>query len=163
MLQTHLWVGASICFDDRIMYPRLVLEAVGAERCPGFAGVPLTFETLRRRCDPRTVRMPALRYVTRRAAGWPADLRAWGHDVFAPAVFYVMYGQTEATARLAYLPPDRFAAKPDSIGIPIPGVELRIVDDHGLDVDAGVTGELVARGENVCLVTLERLRQRGKS
>jgi long-chain acyl-CoA synthetase len=150
LLQTHLWVGASICFDDRMMYPRLVLEAVGAERCTGFAGVPLTFETLRRRCDPRTVRMPALRYVTQAGGRMAADLRAWGHDVFAPAVFYVMYGQTEATARLAYLPPDRFAAKPDSIGIPIPGVELRVVDDHGLDVDAGVTGELVARGENVC-------------
>ena len=150
LLQTHLWVGGSICFDDRIMYPRRVLEAVGAERCTGFAGVPLTFELLRRRCNPRTVRMPALRYVTQAGGGMAAELRAWAHDVFAPAKFYVMYGQTEATARLAYLPPDRFAAKPDSIGVPVPGVELRVVDDRGVDVDAGVTGELIARGENVC-------------
>jgi acyl-CoA synthetase (AMP-forming)/AMP-acid ligase II len=150
VLQTHLWVGGSVCFDDRFMYPRRVLEAVGAERCTGFAGVPLTFELLRRRCDPRTVSMPALRYVTQAGGSMAGELRAWAHDAFAPAKFFVMYGQTEATARLAYLPPDQFAAKPDSVGVPIPGVEFRIVDDQGRDVGVGGTGELIARGENVC-------------
>jgi acyl-CoA synthetase (AMP-forming)/AMP-acid ligase II len=60
-----------------------------------------------------------------------------------------MYGQTEATARLSYLPPERATDKPGSIGIAIPGVELRVVDEAGADVPSGVVGELVARGPSV--------------
>jgi acyl-CoA synthetase (AMP-forming)/AMP-acid ligase II len=62
---------------------------------------------------------------------------------------YVMYGQTEATARLAYLPPERGEEKLGSIGVAIPGVQLAVVDDAGRDVPRGATGHLVARGENV--------------
>ena len=60
-----------------------------------------------------------------------------------------MYGQTEATARLSYLPPDREGDKPGSIGVAIPGVELRVVDEHGRELPEGEVGELVARGLNV--------------
>jgi acyl-CoA synthetase (AMP-forming)/AMP-acid ligase II len=77
------------------------------------------------------------------------DTIAWARTVFSPAELYVMYGQTEATARLSYLPPDRAADKAGSIGIAIPGVELRVVDEHGLELPAGEIGELVARGQNV--------------
>jgi acyl-CoA synthetase (AMP-forming)/AMP-acid ligase II len=60
-----------------------------------------------------------------------------------------MYGQTEATARLSYLPPERLADKPGSIGRGIPGVELRVVDENGEAVGPGVVGEIRARGANV--------------
>jgi len=60
-----------------------------------------------------------------------------------------VYGQTEATARLSYLPPDRAEDKAGSIGIAIPGVELRVVDEHGRELPPGEVGELVARGQNV--------------
>jgi acyl-CoA synthetase (AMP-forming)/AMP-acid ligase II len=60
-----------------------------------------------------------------------------------------MYGQTEATARLSYLPPDRAEDKAGSIGIAIPGVELRVVDAQGRELPPGAIGELVARGQNV--------------
>ena len=60
-----------------------------------------------------------------------------------------MYGQTEATARLSYLPPERAEDKAGSIGIAIPGVELRVVDEHGRELPPGEVGELVARGANV--------------
>jgi len=61
----------------------------------------------------------------------------------------VMYGQTEATARLTYVPPSRTLEKPGSIGVPIPGVTLEIVDDAGAPVERGAEGHLVARGDNV--------------
>jgi long-chain acyl-CoA synthetase len=61
----------------------------------------------------------------------------------------VMYGQTEATARLSYLPPDRAEEKTGSVGIAIPGVELQIVDEHGRELPPGEVGELAARGPNV--------------
>src|SRR3990172_10033213 len=60
-----------------------------------------------------------------------------------------MYGQTEATARLSYLPPERAQDKGGSIGVPIPSVELRVVDDGGRELPPGETGQLVARGDNV--------------
>lgn len=150
LLQTHLWVGASIFFDHRFMYPRKVLQALAEERCTGFAGVPQTFEILRRKCDPLSVALPHLRYVTQAGGAMATEVRKWVHGTFAPAQFYVMYGQTEATSRLAYLPPERFVDKPDAIGVAIPGVELRVVDDQGREVCADGVGNLIARGDNVC-------------
>ncbi len=111
LLNTHLWCGGSILFDARFMYPRVVVEAIGAQHCTGFAGVPLTFELLHRTCDPRSVAMPSLRYVTVAGGALATGIRRWVRDAFAPAQFFVMYGQTEATARLAYLPPGRRAAR----------------------------------------------------
>ena len=60
----------------------------------------------------------------------------------APAEFYVMYGQTEATARLAYLPADQARARPDSIGRAIPDVELRVFRKNGREAGIHETGEL---------------------
>src|SRR5262249_9223508 len=65
------------------------------------------------------------------------------------ARLFVMYGQTEATARLSYLPPERVMDKLGSIGQGITGVELRVVDDEGRRVAVGETGEIVAYGENI--------------
>ncbi len=149
VLQTHLYVGGSVFLDPRFMYPRVVLQALGDERCTGFAGVPLTFELLRRQVPPEACRVPGLRYVTQAGGAMRAETIRWARAAFHPARLFVMYGQTEATARLAYLPPERAADKPGSIGIPIPGVELRVVDDAGRDVAVGAEGHLVARGPNV--------------
>jgi long-chain acyl-CoA synthetase len=159
LLNTHMWCGGSILFDHRFMYPRVVLEAIGSQACTGFAGVPLTFELLHRKCDPRSIAMPSLRYVTVAGGGLATDMRRWVRDAFAPATFFVMYGQTEATARLAYLPPERFDEKTDSIGVAIPAVELRVVDDEGRDVAVNEVGNLVARGENVCLGYLDAVEE----
>jgi acyl-CoA synthetase (AMP-forming)/AMP-acid ligase II len=62
---------------------------------------------------------------------------------------YVMYGQTEASARLAYVPPDRLLAKLGSIGVPIPGVELTLRRADGEVCDEGEVGEIVATGPNI--------------
>jgi acyl-CoA synthetase (AMP-forming)/AMP-acid ligase II len=62
-----------------------------------------------------------------------------------------MYGQTEATARLAWLPPDRLEEKLGSVGVPIPGVELEVRDENGRRADAFAVGDVYARGANVML------------
>jgi len=149
LLQTHLLAGGSTFIDHRFMYPRIVLEAIGAEGCTGFAGVPLTFEILRRETDPAGLALPRLRYLTQAGGPMRTETIAWVRRTFAPARLFVMYGQTEATARLAYLPPERAAEKPGSIGIAIPGVELRVVDEDAREVAVGEVGHLVARGGNV--------------
>jgi acyl-CoA synthetase (AMP-forming)/AMP-acid ligase II len=149
VLQTHLFVGGSVFLDDRFMYPRVVIEAIRDEGCTGFAGVPLTFEIIRRQVDMRSVGPLPLRYLTQAGGAMAPETISWVRSAFQPARLFVMYGQTEATARLSYLPPERAAEKEGSIGIAIPGVELRVVDGSGAAVPAGEIGNLVARGDNV--------------
>ncbi len=149
VLQTHLFAGGSVFLEGRCVFPRVVLESLASERCTGFAGVPLTYELLRRQVDVPSMRFPELRYLTVAGGAMAPDTVGWARRAFHPARLFVMYGQTEATARLTYLPPERAEEKSGSIGIPIPGVELRVVDDAGRDLPAGETGHLLARGESV--------------
>ncbi|MGZ8475992.1 MAG: class I adenylate-forming enzyme family protein [Candidatus Limnocylindria bacterium] len=149
VLQTHLFVGGSVFLDNRMAFPRTVLETLAAEGCTGFAGVPLTFEMIRRQVDVSTIAFPRLRYLTQAGGAMAPDTIAWVRNAFRPASLYVMYGQTEATARLSYLPPERAEDKAGSIGIAIPGVELRVVDEHGHELPRGEVGDLVAHGQNV--------------
>jgi long-chain acyl-CoA synthetase len=149
VLQTHLRVGGSVFLDGRFAFPRTVMEALAAEGCTGFAGVPLTFEILRRQVDLGTIPRPRLRYVTQAGGAMAPGTIDWVREAFRPAELFVMYGQTEATARLSYLPPEQARAKHGSIGIPIPGVELRVVDETGSELPRGEVGQLVARGANV--------------
>jgi acyl-CoA synthetase (AMP-forming)/AMP-acid ligase II len=149
VLQTHLFAGGSLFLENRFAFPRLALETLAAERCTGFAGVPLTFEILRRQVDVSSLAFPRLRYLTQAGGGMAPETIDWVRQAFHPARLFVMYGQTEATARLSYLPPERAHDKRGSIGVAIPGVELRVVDDAGRELPPGETGHLVARGDNV--------------
>jgi len=149
VLQTHLFAGGSVFFDPRTAFPRIVMETLASEGCTGLAGVPLTFEIIRRAVDLSTLSFPRLRYLTQAGGPMSAETIAWVRRAFHPAKLFVMYGQTEATARLSYLPPARADDKAGSIGIPIPGVELRVVDDLGQELPTEEEGHLVARGENV--------------
>lgn len=60
-----------------------------------------------------------------------------------------MYGQTEATARLSYLPPELLHTKLGSVGQGIPGVTLSVINESGVAVQPGEVGEIVARGDNI--------------
>lgn len=149
VLTTHLLVGGSVFLDDRFMYPGVVLDALNQERCTSFSGVPTTYELLRRQVDFTGRAFPTLRYLTQAGGAMRGDTIAWVRQTFSPAALFVMYGQTEATARLAYLPPELAAVKQGSAGKAIPGVELRVVDEAGQPLPAGEAGHLVARGDNV--------------
>lgn len=149
VLLSHLRVGGSVFMDHRFMYPQVVMAALGTERCTNLAGVPLTFESLRRQVQPSTFDLSTLRFVTQAGGPMQRDTITWARTAFAPAPLYVMYGQTEATSRLSYLPPAWAPEKQGSIGRGMPGVELRVVDERGTPVPPGVEGQLVARGEVV--------------
>jgi acyl-coenzyme A synthetase/AMP-(fatty) acid ligase len=149
VLHTHLLAGGSLHLDNRFLYPGLVLEALGAEGCTGFAGVPTTFEIIRRQVDVARMSWPRLRYLTQAGGAMAPDTIDWVRQAFAPARLFVMYGQTEATARLSYLPPERADDKRGSIGVAIPGVELKVVDEGGAEVAPNEQGHLIARGDNV--------------
>jgi long-chain acyl-CoA synthetase len=149
VLQTHLLVGGSLFFDHRFMYPAVVMREIATQGCTSFAGVPLTFESLKRQVDISALDLSSLRYITQAGGAMHPDTVRWVREAFAPAVLFVMYGQTEATSRLSYLPPDRADDKHGSVGQGLVNVELRVVDDDGQAVPPGVVGNVVARGPSI--------------
>ena len=149
LLHTHLLVGGEMVLENRFMYPEVVLQRLIETRCTGFAGVPSHFQILLRNSTLRNKRFPDLRYV-QQAGGYLApsfilELKAALPDTRV----FVMYGQTEATARLSFLPPDDLGRKLGSIGRGMPGVRLRVLNEAGTAVQPGEVGEIVAEGANI--------------
>jgi len=111
--------------------------------------VPSTFALLLNRVRFEDYDLSRLRYMTQ-AGGGMAHARVMQILIKLPHVkFFVMYGQTEATARLTYLPPSQLLTKAGSCGIPIPGVEIEVRDEHGCALAPGTAGEVWARGPNI--------------
>jgi long-chain acyl-CoA synthetase len=149
LLHTHVAVGGSLVLDNRFAFPNVVLKAMQEHDVTGFAGVPSTFAMLLHKSNLPAMRFPALRYVTQAGGPMaPGLVQEWLRAV--PAVpFFIMYGATEAAARLAYLPPTELHLRPGSVGRAIPNVELRVLTDDGRVAAAGEMGELIARGPNI--------------
>jgi len=149
LLHTHLRVGGSLVIDSRFMYPEKVLQRMHETQCTGLAGVPSHYQILLRRSTIREMNFPNLRYVQQAgghlAPSFIRELRA----ALPGTQIFLMYGQTEATARLSYLPPEEVDTKLGSIGKAIPGVKLEVLDERGRGVDPGGLGEIVAEGENI--------------
>lgn len=149
LLHTHLRVGASLELDARFMYPEIILQRMQETECTGFAGVPSHFQILLRTSSLRKKKFPCLRHV-QQAGGHLAPMFVRQlREALPNTQIFVMYGQTEATARLSYLPPDFLDTKIGSIGRGIPGVKLRVIDESGCDVLPGKIGEIIAEGENI--------------
>jgi acyl-CoA synthetase (AMP-forming)/AMP-acid ligase II len=149
LLHTHLRVGGSVVIEPRFMYVEKVLERLVQTECTGFAGVPSHYQILLRKSSIARQAFPKLRYVQQAgghlAPAFIEQLRA----ALPNTDIFIMYGQTEATARLTYLPPHKLIAKLGSIGQPIPGVKLSILNDRGQAVETGTTGEIVAEGDSI--------------
>ena len=149
VLHTHLAVGATLVLESNLLFPHKVMSAMVRERATGFSGVPSTFAILLSRTRLERYDLSSLRYMTQAGGAMaPAQIERLRRKI--PHVrFFVMYGQTEATARLAWLPPEMLESKPGSIGIAIPGVRLELRDESGRAVPTGKTGEIWAFGENI--------------
>lgn len=151
VLTSHLVSGASVVLTDLSVADECFWGLARSTGATSFAGVPHTFDLLESTgFEARD--LPALRYVTQAGGRMPAAQvarfaelgRRRGWELF------VMYGQTEATARMAYLPPALAADRPGAIGIPVPGGELRI--DPLPELSGGPdVGELVYTGPNVMM------------
>lgn len=150
LLHTHLRVGGSLVIDPRFAYPEDVLNNIEESACTGFAGVPSHFQILLRNSTIARRRFTKLRYV-QQAGGRLAPVFVRELCEALPHVkVFIMYGQTEATARLSYLPPEFINEKPGSIGRGIPGVRLRVLDSSTCSsVKPGEVGEIVAEGDNI--------------
>ena len=149
LLHTHLRVGGSVALCHTLTFPETVVEALDACRCTGLAGVPSTYQLLLRASSLPHRPVTSLRHLQQAGGKLAAPLVDQLVAAQPHARVFVMYGQTEATARLSFLPPEDIDRRRGSIGRGIPGVELRVVDEHDRDVAVGEVGEVVARGGNV--------------
>jgi long-chain acyl-CoA synthetase len=139
--------GATVVLEASSLYPRAILDTMAREGVTGLPLVP-TMATLILQQDLKDVSFPHLRYITNAAAALSNVRIRQLQRAFPHAKLYSMYGQTECQ-RVSYLPPDQLDAKPASVGIPIPGTRVWIVDAEGSRVPSGAIGELVVSGPHV--------------
>jgi long-chain acyl-CoA synthetase len=149
VLLTHLAAGGKVIVENRFAFPNQVVQTMQALRPSGFSGVPTTFYILIHKSTFLQQDWSFLRYVSQAGGGMRVETVRQLRQCMPNTGIYIMYGQTEASARLTYLPPDMLEKKIGSIGIAIPGVELRVVDESGQIVSGDQVGEIVARGPNI--------------
>ncbi|MBR0302528.1 MAG: AMP-binding protein, partial [Clostridia bacterium] len=159
IINSHLLVGATILMTEDAMTMKPFWTFMKEQRATSFGGVPFTYEMLKK---IRFFRMdlPDLRYMTQAGGKLSPELHRefaeWCRD--QGKKFIVMYGQTEATARMAYLPAERSLEKYGSMGFAIPGGRFILEDASGGVIEEPDTvGELIYEGPNVTLGYAERL------
>jgi len=149
LLHTHLRRGACMVLCNSFVYPEKALGLLEREECTVLAGVPSSFQLLLRASTFAQRALPSLRLIQQAGGKLPPVLIKELLAAKPAAKLFVMYGQTEATARLSYLPPEKLQEKPGSIGRGIPGVELRVLNENGEPVPPGERGEIYATGANI--------------
>lgn len=151
VLHTHLVAGATLILENSMVYPHRVLARMAEAGATSFAGVPSTYALLLNRTRLSDYALGSLRYLTQAGGPMAPALMQRLRAALPQARLYVMYGQTEATARLAYLPPERLEEKLGSAGIAIPGVRIEVRSETGQPLPAGQVGEICVAGENIML------------
>jgi len=153
IISSHLYVGATLLLTDNTLMQKGFWSFFKEQEASSFGGVPYTYEILDKL---RFFRMglSSLRTMTQAGGKLSPEL----HKKFAEYAretgkhFVVMYGQTEATARMSYLPYKKSLEKYGSMGIAIPDGKFSLIDVDGYEItEPEVTGELVYEGPNVTL------------
>jgi len=151
LLLTHLLVGGRMVIDNRFAFPQVILDTMVKEKTTGFSGVPSNFMILLNNAGFRSDKLPHLRYLTQAGGAMAPKVIENVISVFPHRELYIMYGQTEASPRVTWLPPESLKENIGSIGIPVPGVKVSLTDDNGNEVAPGETGEITVTGDNVML------------
>lgn len=151
VIHSHLLVGASVVLNEDSVTSPEFWERAGAHGVTTFAAVPHTVELLERVGLDRLDHLTRLRYLTQAGGRLaPEKVRTLAERLESrDAELVVMYGQTEATARMGYLPPHLARSRAGAVGIAIPGGAFRVDRPEGTDPDA--PGELVYSGPNVMM------------
>jgi len=152
LLNTHFAVGGSLVINNTFAFPASVVKQMAEEKVTGFSGVPSTYAYLLHRSPLKEYRdkLGSLRYCSQAGGHMARQIKLELREALPPHTkIYIMYGATEASARLSYLEPDVYLTKIESIGKAIPGVTLKLLDKHENPVMVGQIGELVAQGDNI--------------
>jgi long-chain acyl-CoA synthetase len=149
LLHTHLRLGSTLVLCNTFAYPESALDMFESTQCTELAGVPFTYMTLLRNSSFPSRKLSTMHKVQQAGGKLPVVFIKELMAALPEAQIYIMYGQTEATARLSYLPPKLLSSKIGSIGRGIPGVQLKVIGNDGLPVKPGGIGEIYAWGDNI--------------
>ena len=158
IINSHFLVGATLLLTDKGLMQKEFWSFFKEQEATSFGGVPYTYEMLDKLRFYR-MKLPSLRTMTQAGGKITPEL----HEKFAAYAaengknFVVMYGASEATSRMGYLPPEKAVEKKGSMGIAIPGGKFMLIDSEGKEIkDPLTTGELVYEGKNVTLGYAEK-------
>lgn len=158
IINSHFLVGATLLLTDKGLMQKEFWNFFKEAGATSFGGVPYTYEMLDKLRFCR-MKLPSLRTMTQAGGKITPEL----HEKFAAFAaeqgknFVVMYGASEATSRMGYLPPEKAVEKKGSMGIPIPGGKFLLMDAEGKEITEPLTtGELVYEGKNVTLGYAEK-------
>lgn len=150
---SHLYVGATVLITNQNMTDRAFWQFIKEEKATSFTGVPYSFEILNLM---RFFRMdlPDLRLLTQGGGKMPKALNQKFVEYCKTTGkrWIATYGQSEGTARMAYLPAEWAESKMGSIGRAVPNGEMFLIDAAGNVIEeAHVEGEMCYRGKNVTM------------
>lgn len=151
IVNSHLLAGASIVVTEASIMSRDFWDLLREANATNFGGVPYTYQMLKRLRFGR-MDLPSLRFISQAGGRLGETLQEeFGRICEDKGIeLFVMYGQTEATARMSWLPPERALDKLGSIGVAIPGGAFELHDVNGNTIEQpNIAGELVYRGANV--------------
>jgi acyl-CoA synthetase (AMP-forming)/AMP-acid ligase II len=148
LLHTHIKIGASLVLNNQFILTQTVIDDLIKYKCTSFSGVPSHYQILLRKSKFKETNFPDLRYLTQAGGKLENMFIKEIRNSHSEIAFFIMYGQTEATARLSYLPFEKLDEKFGSIGKGIPNVKLEVLKD-GKPVNPGEVGEIVASGDNI--------------
>jgi long-chain acyl-CoA synthetase len=153
IINSHLLKGATILLTEKSIMEKEFWSFFKAHRATSISGVPFTYEMLKK-LRLFSMSLPSLKTLTQ-AGGKLNEVLNKEYAEYCLETgrkFFVMYGQTEATARMSYLPSEYSLMKLGSMGIAIPGGEFSLIDERGVTIEENNwVGELVYKGPNVSL------------
>ena len=152
ILLTHIFAGASIVIEDASAFPYKIMEGLKKSRVTGFSTVGSYFSLMLkyiRNLDGDEKFLDSLRYITLAGEATNNDDVKYMNINYPDIEVFVMYGQTEAGARLSFLKPELLQSKLGSIGKGLCNVELKVVNGEGEEIMPGELGEIIARGPNI--------------
>lgn len=153
IINSHILAGACVVMSKRNVLDRKFWESVKKNKVKSFGGIPYIYELLHK-INFYQMDLPDLTYVTQAGGRLPVNLqKKFGeYAIKTGKKFIIMYGQTEATARISYLPYQDCVTKLGSIGKAIPNGIIDIIDENNHKIaKPGINGEIVYRGNNVAM------------
>jgi acyl-CoA synthetase (AMP-forming)/AMP-acid ligase II len=152
VVNSHLRRGAQVVLTGMNVLEAGYWALIRDLAVTSMAGVPYSYLLLRR-LDFEGLGVPSLRTLTQAGGRLDPKLVMYFHSLMTTrgGNFFVMYGQTEATARIAILPSDALPAKRGSVGLAVPGGAIHLLGGDGATLPPGETGEVVYAGPNVML------------
>lgn len=152
LLNSHFAVGGTLVINNTFVYPATVLNQMVEEKVTGFSGVPSTYAFLLHRSPLLSFRdkLHHLKYCSQAGGHMSKSIKlALRQTLPNHTKIFIMYGATEASARLTCLDDSYYESKIDSVGKPIVGTSIKIADEQGHALPANVVGELIAQGQGI--------------